>query len=255
VLWALSPLIVAISMGSLAHLKQTLNRLMFWNNWLHFFNETYLFLGVCAALNYYYFEFNNYGNTINSVCALFFGSILIIFPFFVIVFYNLPKNYKKISKNDSEFRERFGSVIDGLNFLREGNYVILYPFFSSLRKLSLIYVVVFMQEKPVFSIFAVNFQAILMMILIGYVPPYKEKILNRMELMNEAFVLLTNYHLFCFTDFSPDVYRREETGLSLIVAVVLNLLLNLGVITYGTFSKSARNFKLKYLAWKQAQAI
>jgi len=117
---------------------------MFWNNWIQFYNETYLFLGVCAALNYYYFRFDSYGNIINSVCAGMFGSIIIVFPFFVIVFYNLKQNYQKIKNNDTEFFERYGSAIEGLNFLRLENYVILYPFFSCLRKLSLIYVVVFM---------------------------------------------------------------------------------------------------------------
>lgn len=174
---------------------------MFWNNWIQFYNESYLFLGVCAALNYYYLHFDSYGNTINSVCAAIFGTIIIIFPFFVIVFYNLPKNYRKIKNNEAEFIERFGSAIEGLNFLRLGKYVILYPFLSCLRKLSLIYVVVFMQEKPIFSLFAINYQAIFMIMLVGYVPPFQDNILNRMEMINEVFVLMTNYHLFTFTEF------------------------------------------------------
>jgi hypothetical protein len=91
-----------------------------------------------------------------------------------------------------------------------------------------------------------------MVILIGYFPPFKDKILNRMELINEAFVFLTNYHLFTFTDFVSDVNTREVSGNSLMVTVILNLALNIGVITYATFSISARKLKLKYLAWKQA---
>ena len=90
---------------------------MFYNNWIQFFYETYLFLGVCAALNFSYFKFDSDGNSINSLLALFFGLIIVVFPFFVIVHYNLPKNKKKIIKNNAEFFERFGSVLDGLNFL------------------------------------------------------------------------------------------------------------------------------------------
>ena len=107
-----------------------------------------------------------------------------------------------------EFFERFGSVLDGLNFLRMGQWVTIYPFFTCLRKLCLIYVVVYMQNMPVFSIFFVNFQAIFMMMVVGYVPPFKSRIMNNMELINEAFVLITNYHLFTFTNFLPDIETR-----------------------------------------------
>jgi len=130
---------------------------MFYNNWIQFYYETYLFLGVCAGLNFYYFKFDGYGNSINSLLALFFGVVIVIFPFFVIVFYNFPKNKIKIKKNDEEFFQRFGSVLEGLNFLREGQWVTIYPFFSCLRKLSLTYTVVFMQDFKVYSIFIVNF--------------------------------------------------------------------------------------------------
>jgi hypothetical protein len=164
------------------------------------------------------------------------------------VFYNLPKNYEKIKSYHIEFLERYGSVLEGLNFLRFGNQVLWFPFFSCLRKLLLIYIVVFMQSRPVMSLFAVNFQATFMMMLVGYIPPFKEKILNKMELLNEAFVLLTNYHLFTFTEFAPDVDAREFMGTSLIATTIINLLLNIGVISFSTVSISMR----KYLAWKQA---
>ncbi len=69
---------------------------MFFNNWIGFFNETYLFLGVCAALNTFYFHFNTAGNTFNSIVSLMFGSTIIIFPFFVAIFYNDSVFYKRI---------------------------------------------------------------------------------------------------------------------------------------------------------------
>ena len=47
-----------------------------------------------------------------------------------------------------------------------------------------------------------------MLIVVGFVPPFKEKIMNRIELVNEFFVLLTNYHLFTFTEFLPDIELR-----------------------------------------------
>ena len=79
-----------------------------------------------------------------------------------------------------------------------------------------------------------------MMILVGYVPPFKDKVLNQMELLNEAFVLITNYHLFTFTEFVSDVDARENMGNSLIGTKSLNILINIGVITFVTMSICGR---------------
>lgn len=52
-----------------------------------------------------------------------------------------------------------------------------------------------------------------------------------MELMNESFILLTNYHLFLFTAFVQDIAAQELVGQGLIVATCMNFVLNFGVVT------------------------
>lgn len=81
---------------------------MFYGNHIAFMNETFLFLGVCVALNTRYFSFETYGDTVNSFLTIIFGILILTFPIFVIVFYNLPKNYKKMLNNDEEFMARYG---------------------------------------------------------------------------------------------------------------------------------------------------
>lgn len=145
---------------------------MFFGNHIQFINETFLFLGVCVALNMQYLSFDSSGDTVNSLITIFVGILIISFPFFVIVFYNLPKNYQKIEQNDEEFLARYGQVLDGLNFLRMGQKDTLYPFFSLLRKLVMVYVVVYMQSKPVFSLMTLTYLSIIMITLVGYIPPF-----------------------------------------------------------------------------------
>ena len=70
-----------------------------------------------------------------------------------------------------------------------------------------------------------------MIILIGYIPPFIERIMNTMELINEVFVLILTYHLYTFTDFTPDVQTREEVGKSLIAITILSIVTNFGVVT------------------------
>lgn len=143
--WAVAPLIVHLLKGEFSHLKTRFNRLMFYNYWIGFINESYLFLTVCAGLNLFNFRWNTYGDAINSFIALFSGSIVIVFPVFVGVFYTLKSNYEKIigRNRNEEFLARFGSAISGLNFKRRGKLVFIHNCASILRKLSLAYMVVF----------------------------------------------------------------------------------------------------------------
>ena len=116
---------------------------MFYNYWIGFVNEAYLFLAVCAGLNLFYLRFSNYGDAINSLIALFFGFILIIFPIFVGTFYSKKSNYDKIVDRNEEFISRFGNAITDLNFKRQDKLVLINTCASVLRKLSLAYIVVF----------------------------------------------------------------------------------------------------------------
>jgi len=127
-------------------LKVTWNRQMFFGTWIQLVNETYLFLGVCAILNCKYLSFDTYVDVLNSICAISCAIVINVFPFFVIIFYNIRKNYEKVLNEDEDFMARYGQVFENLNFLRMGQKDTLYPFLSLLRKLSLIYVVLFMQN-------------------------------------------------------------------------------------------------------------
>ena len=99
------------------HLEDQLRkyqRLMFYNSWIALLYETYMFLGTCSALNFYYCYFNNYGNIINSLIASVCGIAIVTFPFFVLYFFSRKNNQEKIRNNDEEFMERYGSVLEGL---------------------------------------------------------------------------------------------------------------------------------------------
>lgn len=101
--------------------------MMFWNSWIGFINETYLFLGVCSAINFFYFFWNTAGNVFNSGVSLLFAVVLVLFPFFVAFFYNSNESFTKIIHRNTIFWESYGSVLEQLNFWREGKIVLLNP--------------------------------------------------------------------------------------------------------------------------------
>jgi len=112
--------------------------------WMSFFDETYLFLLICSGLNLKnYFEWQKFGDGANTFIALFFGLVLLVFPMFVLIFYSKKKNYELIKKKDAEFTERFGSILQALNFKRRGLWALCYPFVSLLRKMWLAYILVY----------------------------------------------------------------------------------------------------------------
>jgi hypothetical protein len=94
-----------------------------------------------------------------------------------------------------------------------------------------------------------------MITLIGYIPPYIKSIRNTIELTNEAFVLVITYHLYTFTDFTPDVQTREKVGISLIAITIISIVVNFGVVTLTNMSLLIRKLKLRYLKWKRDKEI
>ena len=64
---------------------------MFYDGWIRFVAETYLFLAVCVCLNCNYLIWNTFGDAFNSLWTIFFGAVLLAYPFFAAIYYN--KNY------------------------------------------------------------------------------------------------------------------------------------------------------------------
>ena len=92
---------------------------MKFNYWIGLINETYMFLAVCCGLNIFFsFSWGTFGDGFNNIIAISFSAAIFMFPFFVAIWYNIPKNYKLIEKRNEDFLARYGSAISGLNFKR-----------------------------------------------------------------------------------------------------------------------------------------
>ena len=85
----------------------------------------------------------------------------------------------------------------------------------------------------------------------GYTEPFVSRVSNRMDLLNETFVLLTMYQLFCFTGFVFQHEAKSVVGLILITLTCLHVAINLSVMAGCNLALVARKAKLKYLQEKQ----
>jgi hypothetical protein len=104
-----------------------------------------------------------------------------------------------------------------------------------------------MEKKPLVSLVIINFSSLAYSIIIGWCYPFKDQVTNRIELINEFFILCANYHLFCFTDFvNPE--GKEFMGSSLIYVTIANFAVSISVVFVSRGSKLF--FKIK-LYWKR----
>ena len=115
--------------------------------------------------------------------------------------------------------------------------------------------IVFQTKPTVLCIFQVNFQALIMMAIVGYTQPMRDNIQNRMELLNETFVLVFTYHLYLFTDFMTNLELRSTIGKVLVYIVMFNIALNLGAAMLGTMSTAVWRLKIIFLRFKQKRQV
>jgi hypothetical protein len=118
ILWLSTCFLKLLNNSVFGWLEAYWNKRMFFNDWIGFLRETYLFLGMCVMLNIQYLNFDTYGNIINSLLAMGFGLILLVWPLFVGLFFRkfLQIHFTKVE----DFLKRYGNGIEGLNFKRQG---------------------------------------------------------------------------------------------------------------------------------------
>ncbi len=129
--------------------------------------------------------------------------------------------------------------------------MLIYLGVSFLRRVSLVLTIIYLLDYPVFSLICVNFQGLMVTIASGYTEPFVSRVSNRMDLVNEYFVLLTMYQLFCFTGFVVDPETKSTIGLILITLTCLHVAINLSVMAGCNLALVARRLKLKYLLEKK----
>jgi hypothetical protein len=83
--------------------------------------------------------------------------------------------------------------------------------------------------------------------IVGYIEPFTSKRDNTMYFVNEGFVLLTNYTLFCFIDFVAKPDAKVYIGWTLIAFTCANIAINLGLMIAENMIKASKYLRLKYL--------
>jgi len=86
----------------------------------------------------------------------------------------------------------------------------------------------------------------MVVISLGFTTIYKVNYTRRLDFINEAILLITGYHLFCFTDFVPKAATRYLVGDSLIYLIYITIAINLtGVVRPVVINVKNRERKMR----------
>ena len=98
----------------------------------------------------------------------------------------------------------------------------------------------------------------MVVILLGFTTIYKVAYTRRLDFFNEAILLVTGYHLFCFTDFVPKAATRYLVGDSLIYLIYITIVINLTGVARPfvlNIKNRVRRMRLRNLQKKYQKAM
>jgi hypothetical protein len=74
-----------------------------------------------------------------------------------------------------------------------------------MRRLFFAVVAVYLNDFPSIQVMLVIAHCVIVTAYIVGVKPFTDPVMNRMEILNELFILAATYHMIVFTDFVPNV--------------------------------------------------
>jgi hypothetical protein len=74
--------------------------------------------------------------------------------------------------------------------------------------------------------------------------------MNKMELFNEFFVMITIYHQLCFTDLVTNVDARSIMGWSLVYINIIYIIVNFGKISINSLKTVYCKLRKTYCIWR-----
>ena len=121
----------------------------------------------------------------------------IIFPLLIAVL--ICKFYKRLS--DPAVSDKISSLYEGLK--THSKAALAYNSVFVVRRFLFALTIVLLYEHPGAQIQFLILYSVLMIIYDVLVKPFEDPNLNKLEIFNELCILVTGYHLICFSDFVP----------------------------------------------------
>ena len=166
VVLVLAKLIEITKISGLSEAADKLYKSVCWNGVLGYFFEMYLVLTMCGLMNLYYIRFDSTANVLNLLLTVIFLSVSVLLPIFYGYFYF--KNLEAFIAGNKKIKEKYGVLVEELNYFRKGKAALVYPLVVMVRKLLLTAFILIFLKKPLFACFVVNFTSLATGIILGW---------------------------------------------------------------------------------------
>ena len=107
-----------------------------------------------------------------------------------------------------------------------------HPIIYQARRFIWVLVSISLQDHACIQIQVLLFMNFMTLAYTIYTLPYKKTNSNRLEIFNESCILLTNYHLYLFTDFTPDSDLQYRVGWSVLGIFCTNIITNMIIVAF-----------------------
>eukprot|EP00347_Sterkiella_histriomuscorum_P003910 403362470 len=184
--------------------------------------QSYLLIMISALLNFVMINDESFEDSfelLSYILAVFFMVFIPLVP--ITIFACLMKNYKQIKRK--KLRNIIGTFFYQIS--SKSRLKLAYGLFQFSRRLIFVFSVVFLKSYTVFQIQLNVLVTMCLSIYVIEVKPYKSKILNYLDIINESFFLVYSVFLFIFTDAYTDD-AKVSMGLVLIAIIEFPYVIN-----------------------------
>ncbi len=209
--------------------------------------ESYIVLAMGSLINISFVDWasteNNEAARLNLMIAYLLCAFCIFYP--LIQQGCLYKN--KLHLKNKTFKARFGAAYEGLKEV-DGEYI-TYELFFFYRRMLIITCVIYFDSSLITQFITVVVSGLAVVMLLSLRRPFKSPSRNRVEILEECAIMVTMYHIFCFTEFVPEPIVKHYIGYSLVACTLLHLAVYLSV-KFSFWLKSKKR-AIKVICYKR----
>jgi len=143
--------------------------------------------------------------------------------------------YRAVKAEDKPLIDKYKSLFENKRITSLGT--IMYNLMFFLRRYSMIFTMVIYPNLRLFQIFGTIVLSIIYVIYTMTTMPFLEPQMNRQELFNEVFILISSYFLLMYTEWTQDDQTRYSIGWLSAGSICLNVLVNIGFMVVEQFHK------------------
>jgi hypothetical protein len=148
-------------------------------------------------------------------------------------------NKYKAEFSKSHIKKVYENLYTNVNHKRGGCKIYYWVYFIARR--TAFFSVPIIWSMPMLQLQVLCFFTSLYVILIAYIRPHLDKKGLRLEIFNEVMLMVSTYHMFCFTEFNLDDMQKYNMGHSYVFWVAGTFMYNVGLM----ITKNVERYKRK----------